>query len=227
MIDTDSIFNEVDGHLCLWCGADAVGTDLAAMAERCVASTMPQMSVVPAAVATVWPWLEKTDIEIMARFYVDKITHATRADVIENIARRINTAFRSGASGAQVFMALRDLHDFCSEISMVRDDLFFNRRMAIGLDIGEIDVDNWVGVFNDLTRVRADDVLLALTVDTGNKSDFVGRVVSMLNAHAECEFNGGLNFMLGANHIRVEQVWRLVQMMRPEIISRVKFFVGN
>jgi hypothetical protein len=62
--------------------------------------------------------------------------------------------------------------------------------------------------------------------DTGDKSDFVGRVFAMLNANRG-KWNGVVNFNLGQNIVRVDQVFRLVQNLMPDKIAKTEFFVDE
>ena len=222
MIDTEFLFRDLDGHLALWCGADAVGGDLAAMAERAVAAKMPVMSVVPDAVDTVWPWLEKTNVDISARFYLDNFSDAY--DAVSDLAARINRAFRRGAGGVQIFVRARDMDALARAIRPVRDDLFFNKELAVGTDIGEIDACEWGGVFDALGRMNASRFVLAHAVDAGAKSDFVGRVYGMLDTR--WAWRGGIDFVLGDNAPRIDQAWRLVHDMRPDLAENVRFFIS-
>lgn len=223
MIDTEFLFRDLDGHLALWCGADARGADLAAMAERAVSGKMPAMSVVPDSVDTVWPWLEKTDVKILARFYLDKFS--ADADAMSDLSVRINAAFRRGACGAQIFVRARDIGALAGAIRPVRDDLFFNKELAIGTDIGEIDACEWGGVFDALGRINASRFVLAHAVDAGAKSDFVGRVYGMLDTRSA--WRGGLDFVLGDNAVRIDQAWRLICGMRPDLSGDVRFFING
>ena len=108
---------------------------------------------------------------------------------------------------------------------MIRDDLFFNRELSIGLDLMEIDAGDWENLFAKLQKINASSVLFVLSKDLGNKSDFVGRVYGMLESwDANNKFN--LGFMFGSDLMRIEQVVRLVESVRPELGGRIKFFVN-
>lgn len=222
MIDADTIFEQLGGNSCLWCGGATDGSDLAAAAEFAVSNKMPFVSVTPDGVGVMWPWLENTSVGIVARFYVDG---GLNPDAASDLARRARTAFRRGAVGAQVFLRARDLSSFVSEIEAVRDDLFFNKMLSVGLDIGEIDGADWGGVYAALQKIRADSLLLALTVDRGAKSDFVGRVYGMLNGWGDA-WRGDVHFALGGNFVRADQAWRLIEKMRPELAMRARFFIN-
>ncbi len=218
MIDAESILDNVKNHIALWCGGGEE-TDLAASAFVAMDQNVDMVSVLPGAVATLWPWLERTRIKIMARFYV-----GAGGDV-SDLSRRINMTFKSGAHGAQVFLSRNDLDNFVDELHLIREDLFFNHDLAIGLDVSEINSDDWVHVFDALNKIRANSLILVLPRDDGDRSDFVGRIYAAMNAWGM--FGGALHFALGANFIRIDQAARLVSDMQPVLYERMRFFVPH
>lgn len=226
MIDTGFLFNELDGRVCLWCAADAVGTDLAAMTERAVDGHMPIISVAPDAVATVWPWLEKTSVRIFSRFYLDGFTVSSAGAAVSDLAVRINASFRRGAAGAQIFVRYRDLNSLVDMMRPVRDDLFFNKDLSIGVDIGDVNPCDLGAMFEMLRRINASSVVFANARDKGAKSDFVGRVYGLLGAWPT-DWDGGLDFAFGDNAMRIEQAWRLVTSVRPQLMERTRFFING
>ena len=98
-------------------------------------------------------------------------------------------------------------------------------NMEIGIDVGDIDVFEWEKLFEKLRKINASSVLFVFTKDTGKKSDFVGRIYAMLNAWNN-ENNFDLHFAFGQNFMRIEQVWRLVESVKPGLMQRVKFLVN-
>ncbi|MBR4860531.1 MAG: hypothetical protein IKV10_04480, partial [Alphaproteobacteria bacterium] len=117
------------------------------------------------------------------------------------------------------------LRPMIDQVAIIRDDLFFNRELVIGLDIGDIDSDDWANLFNELKRINASAVCFVLTKDMGKKSDFVGRVYGMLNAW-DSEFSGALHFALENRPERIDQARRLVESIRPELAKDLRFFVN-
>lgn len=220
MIDRDFFFDDISENLALWCAADGADETLARAAETVVVRHMPLVSVAPDSVGRVWTWLEKMPVKIVARFYLnDKPGDNDFSD----LAVRINTAFRHGAHGAQIFVQAKNLARFVDAISLVRDDLFFNKDLSVGLDINEIGAADWDGVFGALGKIRASAIILVMTRDAGDKSDFVGRVHAMLNVWGT--FGGDVHFALGGAMVRMEQAWRLIGAMRPALAARARFFV--
>ncbi|MDO5012023.1 MAG: hypothetical protein Q4E56_00690 [Pseudomonadota bacterium] len=223
MIDTDDILEHIGAAAGIWCAADTDTPDLAAAADLVVARGLRDISVAPAAVPIVWPWLEHTNVQIAARFYLSPASRVATFDDVSDIAARINSAFKQGASAAQVFMRLADVVSFVQNMSPIRSDLFFNKDLVIGLNIGEINPSDWAELIENLNQIGA-SLLLVLPQDRGLKSDFVGRVYGLLDGPVE-RFNGALHWCLGAGQARAEQVVRLATAMQPQIISRLKFWV--
>ena len=223
MMEENDIFDEIKDNMGLWCGADCMGSDLAAAAGMAITNKFNAMSVVSNAVAELWPWIENTNVKIISRFMVDDVLND---DFMSDLLSRISATFHDGANGVIVFVHLRDLQRFVSDLSYIRDDLFFNKTLSIGLDINEIDFDDWNNVFQNLQSVRADSLTLFLSHDDGDKSDFVGRVYAMLRANMG-EWHGDLHFMLGKNHARMDQSYRLTEQLRFDMTQKMLFWINN
>ena len=185
---------------------------------------MPVISALPDDVAMLWTWLEKTPARIYARFYLP-VRGGRDVGAISDLSARINAAFKQGAHGAQIFMRAADLDDFAEQIGVVRDDLFFNRELAIGIDISEVGPFEWSAVFDALRRLRAGALVLVLARDGGDKSDFVGRMYAVLRAAGDIKCD--LHFVLGNNPLRMEQAARLVRGMRPALAGGMRMFVRS
>ena len=136
MIDIKEIFDndEVAKKISLWLGGDVDATELAGAAEYAVETNVGAVSVVPRDVKTVWPWLEKTKIKIMPRF----VLNSAGGRSISDVAIDINSAFKNGANGAQIILQLNDLARFADSINAVRNDLFFNKDLSIGLGVFDV-----------------------------------------------------------------------------------------
>lgn len=223
MIDKNDIFESLGSSVALWRGGDGEDTELARVAEFVIARGIDMLSVAPDGVVVLWPWLEKLPVKIISRFYLPEKS-AIREEDISNLAQRINTVFKHGAAGVQIFVRLSELKNFVAQMRLIRDDLFFNKDLSIGIDINDIGPFDWAELFDALNTINATSVMFVLGKDAGDNSDFVGRVYSMMENWGD-SFNGNLHFMLGANIIRIEQALRLVQNMRPQLASRTKFFV--
>lgn len=222
MMVTDAFFDEISANTALWCEGGVEAGELARVASAAAAQTMPVISALPADVPMLWTWLEKTTVRIYSRFYLPaRGAHDEKA--ISDLTVRINAAFKQGAHGAQIFMRAADVSDFADEIGTVRDDLFFNRELAIGIDISEVGPFEWTAVFDAMRRLRAGALVLVLTRDDGDASDFVGRLYAAVcaAANAKCD----LHFVLGNNPVRIEQALRMVRALRPEKAGGVRIFL--
>jgi len=223
MIEEKMIFNEVRDNISMICHDDCSGADLAAAAGKAISNKMRSICVAPNRVVDVWPWLEKTRVKIISRFFVND---SINDDVMSDLSGQISASFRDGADGAIVFVSMHDLPKFTAEIASIRDDLFFNKTFGIGIDIDEVDVFNWNELFGILRLLHANSLVLVFSNDAGNKSDFVGRIFAMLNA-SRGDWGGAVHFILGPNVMRIDQVYRLIQQVKPETISTTEFFVDN
>ena len=221
MITTDNILDKFSG-VALWCSADIEATDLANVASVAIEKNIPCMSVAPGSVSILWPWLENKNVKIFSRFYFD----SQNKDGIDLISENINQVFKHGADGTQIFVSMRDLNEFVSQLYLIRDDLFFNKDVFIGLDINEIGPFDWPTVFVAIKKMRATGLTLAMTRDDGDKSDFVGRIYAALSYLDEKKENIPLHFVCGVNETRIEQAQRLIQAMRPEMVGQAKFFIN-
>lgn len=223
MIDTDFIFAELGGAAALWDTSGADQCKLAHAAETVMSRGLRAVSVTPDSVPVLWPWLENAPVEIISRFYMPP---RGGDDALSDLARRCRASFRMGASGAQIFISAGDLQRFASVLGPVRDDLFFGRRLSIGVDIADIEPLAWPDVWNIMCNIHADAIVVALTRDNGDKSDFVGRVYGMLDAWRD-DFAGDVHFYTGVNPVRIDQARRLVHVMRPGLDSRTMFFIND
>ena len=222
-MDLDKFFMDLDGNIGLWCGGDTQGADLARMVEFISERNIQLLSVRPDVINVVWPWLEKSHVKIMGRFYLPDEKVST--DIMSDLTVRINSSFKCGANGALVFVPYKRLADMVNMVSVIRDDLFFNRDLIIGLDIGEIGSSELGDMFECLKKINASSVCFALTHDDGKKSDFVGRVYGLLNAW-DSDFHGALHFALENRPERIEQAYRLVKSIRPELIPDLRVWIN-
>ena len=223
MIEDKTIFNEIKDNISLMCRDDCVGADLAAVVGMAIEYKMKSVCVAPKSVGAVWPWLENSHVKIISRFYIDG---AINDDFMSDLSERISASFRDGADGAIVYMKKRDLQKFVNEIAGVRESLFFNKSFGVALCVDDIDVFDWENVFDMLSTIRIDSLTLVLENDMGDKSDFVGRIFAMLNA-SRGDWSGVVNFALGQNVLRIDQVFRLIQQIKPNTISETEFFIDN
>lgn len=223
MIDIKEIFNndDVAKSAGLWLADNGDSSDLAGAAEYAVEMNIGVLSVMPRDVGVIWPWVEKLKVKILSRFYVDSIV----GDKMSDLAVNIKSVFRQGADGAQMIVNLAELNRLTDSLLPVRDDLFFQKDLSVGLDMFAVWPLDWDGVFDSLRKLHASSLLLILTHDAREKSDFTGRIYGALQSW-NADSNMELHVMLGESFSRAEQVYRLVAKMRPELLNKLKFFVS-
>lgn len=223
MINIKEIFDNDNVAQCvsLWLSDNCDGSDLAGAAEYAAEMKLNSLSVTPKDVPVIWPWVEKIDVKIIARFYVDSLAGQN----VSNLVVGVNSVFKQGASGAQIILPLSELEHLSDSLSVVREDLFFNKELSVGLDVLQVWPLDWANVFDNLKKINATSLLLILNHDDMEKSDFTGRIYGALecwNASPDME----LHVMFGESHGRAEQVYRLVAINRPELLNKLKFFVS-
>ncbi len=221
MIKTDTLFDSIDGISCAWVpnGTDVSG--LAYVSDLVVAQNMQYLSLPPQAVDTVWPWLEKDNVRMLTRTNFSDEMAPDMA--MSNLATNITDAFRHGASGIQVFIHYKDIAEFVDMMLPMRDDLFFERYFSVAINIKEVPNDAWNSVFDLLSRVRPNSILILAEGDSFNpKSDFLGRIYAMLE---KWNLKFALHVMFGKNMMRISQTLRLVQKMQPKLIADFRVFI--
>ncbi len=194
--------------------ANLDGAALAGLAAAAIENKVPMISVEAFDVATIWTWLEKTDVKIVSRLEI-----GNRKLDIECLSEQINDSFRNGAHGVQLDLALDDLAEFCGEVSPIRDDLFFNKGLIICLDLNEVNSCDPENIFKNLKTVRADTIMFR-----GMDENFVGRVYALVES-IQGDFNMNVYFEL-IDTERMDLAYRLFEKMRPEILPSLRFFVG-
>ncbi len=223
MIEKNIIFDDLSDVASVWCDATIDSGELARVAGVIMDRNISFVSVVPESVSVIWPWLENKDVKILARFGLPdkKVTEQQISDV----TMAINSAFKRGAHGAQIFLPYGALGELVEQTHVIRDDLFFNKDLSIAIDINQIDSSDWENLFENLRKINATSLLITLSKDTGDKSDFVGRFYGMLDVW-ENENNFDVHFAFGQNFQRIEQALRLIKSVRPELIKTTKVFIN-
>ena len=222
MIDINEIFSDSDSRVAFWCESVADTNDLAMMADGIISENIHLISVTPAAVPLIWPYLEKHNVKILTRYIFNPIQKNIDSEIYDLVAE-ISAICKKGAGGVQIFLEMRDFERFLNAIRTVRDDLFFNHDLSIGADISDLDINNLDHFFEKLRDIRANSLVLTLTEDMGNRSDFVGRVYALVH---HWNMNGELHFVLNNDYDRMDQVIRLVESERPELNDKLKFFLN-
>lgn len=221
MIDINEIFLGQDKNVALWCDNVSDTSDIALTADNIVQMGVDLISLPTDMVQDMWVYLEKSPIKILTRYNLV----SNRKNIDEDIAllaKNIKNVCKHGADGIQIFLKMHDFDVFMEKISPVKADLFFQKKLSFCFDIMDIDTNNLEKTFKQLNEFGVDAFGLTLNEDMGNRSDFVGRVYAILN---NWNFNGDLHFMLGNDYERIEQVVRLTESEKPELMDKIKFFL--
>ena len=224
MIKTDVFFDDIDALSVLWVD-DAVtdAADLARMADVAINGGGAFVSMPANCVNVFWPWVEGKKIKILSRFNFNIEKTQNMDAVMSEFAEHITTMFRTGASGVQVFVSCSQMSGFVDALRHIKNDLFFDRYLSIGIDLDDMGNADWFDIFNTLSMIRPDSVLICGHKDKFEpNSDFTGRVFDMLQ---KWNLNADLHLMFGRNMLRVCQILRLVEKMRPELLKNMRVFV--
>ena len=224
MIKYDFIFDDIEPLTSLWIGDDVAETaDLARVADIAIDKVVPFVSMPVGVVKTFWPWVEGKSIKILARSRFDIDKNQDADDAVSGFAKNITTVFRNGADGVQVFVPCDKIVQFVDNICPIRNDLFFDRHLSIAIDIDDMGNLNWCDIFRAISKIEPDSILLFGKIEKFDPSSyFVGKIFDMLENWGP---GVGLHLMFGKNMLRVTQVLRLVEKMRPELMKDIRVFV--
>ena len=225
MMNLNYLFDDVSEMRAWWIDdSQTDASDLAAVADAVLESGVSVISAPCVATGEIWPWVEKNNIKIVNRFnfLLDKNTDVI--DAVSELSRSVTGAFKSGATGAQVFVHTADLVAFCDAVNPVRNDLFFDKNFSVAIDIDEMRGGTWSAVFDALREIRPDAILITAKGDSFDaNSDFVGIVFDMLN---NWNLESDLHLWFGKNMFRVSQVLRLCEKIQPELVQNMRVFTG-
>ena len=221
MIEANEIFSDFDSRLALWCPDLSDTNDMAALANYVVENQIPLISLSSSILSYMWTCLEKTKVKIFTRYVFSPLNKNIDNDV-SKLSEQIIADYKKGTDGVQIFVKMRDFEHFVDLVSVIRDDLFFEHDLCLVMDIEGINIDDWETVFQKLHDIKANAFGISFDEDMGNRSDFIGRIYSMLQ---NWNFEGDLHFMLKNNYERIDQAMRLVESLRPELSDRLHFFV--
>ena len=218
-------FDDISDRQAYWVDdsmADA--SDLAAVTDAVLETNVSLISMPCAATSEIWPWVEKNNIKILNRFDFTLDKGVDAFDAVSNLSKSVNAAFKSGAVGAQVFVRVSDMRAFCDAMKLVRQDLFFDRIFSVAVNVDEMRNKDWNTVFDALREIRPDAVLITAKGDSFDpNSDFVGLVFDMLN---NWNLDSDLHVWFGKNMLRVAQVLRLCQKIKPDLVQNMRVFTN-
>lgn len=224
MIKAENIFDDIEHMTAMWVDEVDAG-ELARIASVAIDNNVPFVSMPCSCTKTFWPWVEETDVKILNRltFHLEK--NQSLDNAVSEFATNVNAAFRLGAHGIQVLVPLTEIHQFTDAILPIKNDLFFDRYVSVGIDIDDASCPDWSDIFGKLQQINPNSVLVMGHVDKFNpKSDFVGQIYAMLE---NWDLNTDLHLMFGKNMLRVSQVLRLTQKMKPKLMKNIRVFISK
>ena len=210
-----------DKQIASWCSDVLDTNDTANMVNSILEAGVDTISVPPEMVPFTWTCLEKSNVEIYTRYDFNPAEQDIDTEFNE-LVKKINQSLKSGASGIQIFVKMAVFEKFMNLFALVRDDLFFGHNLCICMDINDIDVHKWNLIYEKLREVRVDVFAITFNKDEGKRSDFIGRIYSMLD---NWNFDGVLHCLFINKNLRIDEIMRLTEIMQPKIYERLRFFI--
>ena len=224
MIKAENIFDDIEHMTAMWVDEVDAG-ELARIASVAIDNNVPFVSMPCSDTKTFWPWVEKTGVKILNRLTFCMEKNRSLDDVISEFATNVNSAFRSGAYGIQVIVPLDEISQFTDAILPIKNDLFFDRYISVGVDIDDASCQDWPDIFGKLRQINPNSILVMGHIDKFSpKSDFVGQIYGMLE---NWNLDADLHLMFGKNMLRVSQVLRLTQKMAPKLMKNMRVFISK
>ncbi len=191
-------------------GSDA--GDLIRLASVAVNASADLISAPSESLHMLWSWLENKPVKIYCREQFNEIS---------NLSMRAASDFKRGADGIQVFVKNGDLNKFVSEILMIKDDLFFGKKLSIAMNLDEIGPFDMDDIFYNLNKVGADNLLLYWPTSPKKNKQFIGQIYGLFDSFDQ-SCVASLHFYT-PNQLS-EVVMRLAEKIQPSIIEKIVFF---
>ena len=223
MMFPDYVFDDIKEMQALWIpDSQTDASDLAGFADLVLGNGVSYISMPCAATCEMWPWIEKNNIKIFNRFIF--ANDKDIIDAVSALATSVTAAFKSGAFGAQVFVTVKNIGAFCDAMKPVRQDLFFDKNFSVAIDVDEMRGQSWDKIFDALREIYPDAILITAHGDLFDAdSGFVGVVFDMLN---NWNLGSDLHVWVGKNTLRVSQVLRLCQKIKPDLVQHMRIFTN-
>ncbi|MCL2331822.1 MAG: hypothetical protein FWC61_04775 [Proteobacteria bacterium] len=235
MIDYTKTLSDAKSRLALSCWGEMDATELIKAADLAARENIPAVSAGPEYIHMLWSWLEKTKTEIFSRMDENRKPKTEDQDSLgARLSEKISATFKNGAGAVQLMVAREDLGAFVSALFPVKPDLFFGRKLFIGMDFNDIDYYDWENIFFQADKIGASGILLdaARPADAArrkpkeqNSDDTVGRLFGLFDS-LPAGFSGKIQFA-GLDMAGIEAAMRLCDKMRPETGKNLLFFIGK
>jgi len=216
VIDFSETFEELKGRIALSCGIGMDARALIFAADNAAHGDAPAVSCGLDSVNMLWTWLEKSNIKIFAH-----VTAKEFDNDAQKIAAAIHSAFKKGANGVQL-IASPDVHEkLAKAFSPIVADLFFGRELILTMDLKEVFLSDYHGIFQSIEMTNAAGLGLIIEKGEDITASFYGILDSL-----DSEFQGSLHIISKNYELQeIENIWRLIKKMRPELIPGTMFFI--
>ncbi|MCL1891767.1 MAG: hypothetical protein FWF97_00510 [Alphaproteobacteria bacterium] len=214
MIDFSKTIEEIKGRIALSCPEGLDARALIFAADKAARARVRSVSCSPESVNMLWTWLEKAGIKIFARVYA-------RDTDAQKIAAGLHGAFKKGAAGAQLIVHPGMLDKLATSLAPVAADLFFGRDLILTVDLIDVQPCDWEGIFHNMKMLDAAG--LGVLVSKGENA--AGAIYGMLDSF-DPGFSGALQIISKDSDLQaIEDTWRLMQKICPDILKDVMFFL--
>jgi hypothetical protein len=223
MIDYTATFQELTDNIALSCADGLDARALIFAADKAMARKVPAISCDMDSVNMLWTWLEKSGIKIYARMHIlDENFDEKNPDKIGQVAATIHSAFKKGARGVQIIASPAVHEKLATALAPIAADLFFGRELILCADLADIQPHDWNGLFHNMKALGATGLGLRIEQSENTAGAFYG----MLDAYAP-ELDGALHIIsMDSAPNSMEDIWRLVKKIRPDLTERITFFVS-
>ena len=235
-INRSNSLNQIQAITDVWCDA-APGCTAAPDAGGCASAAdaalrigADRIAVPAAAVHLTWAWLENKGIEILA--VMDGGGFKEDGQGAEKLSEHIRSVLKKGAdgimlcawAGGKIRTAAR-IFEIADALAPVRNDLFFEKKLFVGMSLENIEPLDWPDIFRNLKKMGADGVLFSLTPVSGKGKNIAGKIFGALE-NWDCGFAGRIMF-LADSPADIESALRLVEKIKPDFVKKLRFFIRH
>ena len=206
----------INKSLALECESVSDETDLLSLSNEILSSNIKLISILPSMLKVIWSCLEKNDIEIFVRLYEYEYEN------ISDFIKYISNVYKMGATGVQLFIKKDKLISLIPDFLAIKANLFYNKKLSICFELNDFSINSWSDIFLNLRKLEPSSILLNYKKERDD--DFPGLIYGFLDTFDD-NFKGEVYFSIGNSSLRVEQVWRLVEKLKPDLLDRIKFFI--
>lgn len=163
-----------------------------------------------------WTWLENSNIKIFTHIIAKEFDNDAK-----KIAAAIHSAFKKGANGVQL-IASPDVHEkLAVAFSTIAADLFFGRKLILTMDLKEVFPSDHPVIFESVKLTSASGLGFVIENEEDITASFYGILDSI-----DSDFHGSLHIISkDLDFQKIENIWRLIKKMRPELILGTIFFI--